>query len=175
MNIQELSELISLHGEAVYSFCRRLAPSRTDADDLYQETFLKATELCRKIDRYNNPKAFLCSIALRLWKDSRRKSARRQRIAPTQALVEELDESLLCGEDAQPEEIAVSNERTQIVRRAVDTLDEPYRIPLYLYYTVELSIAEIASILKLPQGTVKSRLYHARKAIQTILEANHYE
>ena len=65
MNIQELNELIRLHGAAVYSFCCRLAANRPDAEDLYQETFLKATELCHKIDRYDNPKAFLLAIALR--------------------------------------------------------------------------------------------------------------
>ena len=89
LNIQELNELIRLHGAAVYSFCCRLAANRPDAEDLYQETFLKATELCRKIDRYDNPKAFLLAIALRLWKDKRRKFARRQRIAPMESLPED--------------------------------------------------------------------------------------
>ena len=176
MNRQELSELIRLHGDAVYNFCCRLTANRPDAEDLYQETFLKATELCHKIDQHGNPKAFLLSIALRLWKDHRRKFARRQRIAPIQALPEDETQWHFAGsEEIQPEEAAISREQAEAVRRAVEALDNSHRIPLYLYYTAELSIEEISTLLKLPSGTVKSRLYHARKAIQSRLEVTRHE
>ena len=176
MNIQELNELIRLHGAAVYSFCCRLAANRPDAEDLYQETVLKATELCRKIDRYDNPKAFLLAIALRLWKDKRRKFARRQRIAPMESLPEDGPQGRFAGaKEDQPEEIAIAREQVEMVRRAVEALDDAHRVPLYLYYTAELPIEEIASLLKLPKGTVKSRLYHARKAILKRLEAADHE
>ncbi len=59
MDITDLNEFVSLHGNAVYGFCHKLAKNRADTDDLYQETFLKAMELCHKIDKNNNPRGFL--------------------------------------------------------------------------------------------------------------------
>lgn len=57
-----------LYGKDVYGFCLRLARNKDNADDLYQETFLKAIELSNRIDKSKNPKGFLVSIAVGLWK-----------------------------------------------------------------------------------------------------------
>ncbi|WP_304943677.1 RNA polymerase sigma factor [Vallitalea guaymasensis] len=84
MDIAYLSDLVELQGKAIYGFCYNLTNKKNDADDLYQETFLKAMELCHKIDRNNNPKGFLISIAIGIWKNNCRKYAWRQRIAPIQ-------------------------------------------------------------------------------------------
>jgi RNA polymerase sigma-70 factor (ECF subfamily) len=62
----DITEFIRLYGKAVYGFCGKLVYDQADREDLYQETFLKALELSHKIDRRNNPKAFLISIALGL-------------------------------------------------------------------------------------------------------------
>ena len=53
---------------------------------------------------------------------------------------------------------------------AVAGLEEKYRIPVYLYYSQQFSTEQIGKILKLPQGTVKSRLYKARKLLKKELE-----
>lgn len=55
-------------------------------------------------------------------------------------------------------------------KKAVDKLDEKYRIPVFLYYTLEFSIGQIGKIMKLPDGTVKSRLHKARKLLKKELE-----
>ena len=57
-------------------------------------------------------------------------------------------------------------EERQYVRRAVDALPEKYRIVVLLYYMEELSVAQIASLLRVPVGTVKSRLHQARKLLR---------
>ena len=59
--------------------------------------------------------------------------------------------------------------RTQ-VQEAVAGLEDKYRVPVYLYYTLQLSVEQIAKIMNLPQGTVKSRLYKARKLLKQKLE-----
>ena len=173
LNSTELSQCIELYGKAVYKLCWQLTKNQADADDLYQETFLKATELRRKIDPDGNPKGFFLAITLRLWKDRRRKFARRQRIAPMETLNDET--GCACPDSFTPEEAVISQELCEWVRRAADGLHERYRLPLYLYYTADLSVEEIASALKIPKGTVKSRLHYARKAIKEDLEARHYE
>ena len=69
-----------------------------------------------------------------------------------------------------PEKRVLEWELKTQVRQAVAKLDEKYRIPVYLYYTAELSIEQIANIMKLPKGTVKSRLHKARKLLKQELE-----
>jgi RNA polymerase sigma-70 factor (ECF subfamily) len=169
LDTTDLSDLVTLHGNTIYGFCYRLAKNKADADDLYQETFLKAMELCYKIDKDNNPKGFLISISIGLWKNNRRKYTRRQRIAPTEELNEEMNYGYIFKEST-PEDIIISNELNVMIQTAVDTLNEKLRIPLYMYYTAEMSNDDIASSLKIPQGTVKSRLYKARKTLKNILE-----
>jgi len=166
----DIDSLVMLYGKAVYGFCLRLAKNKDNADDLYQETFLKAMELGTKIDKSNNPKAFLISIAVRLWKNNRRKYARRQRIAPEGELNEEIASSIMCTNTSTPEEIVMLRERCAVIRTAADKLNDKLRIPLYMYYTAEMSVEDIASALRIPQGTVKSRLHKARKNLKNVLE-----
>ena len=56
------------------------------------------------------------------------------------------------------------------VRRAVGNLPEKYRIPVYLYYTLQFSVEEIANVMEIPKGTVKSRLHKARALLKKELE-----
>jgi len=175
LDIEALSELIELHGKAIYGFCYKLSGNKADADDLYQETFLKAMEVRHKMDVSQNPKAFLISIAIQLRKNKRRKFAWRQRIAPAAGFNEAVDESRLHADNTTPEDAVLSHELRSAVQAAADRLDEKLRIPLYMYYTVEMSVSEIASALKIPSGTVKSRLYKAREAMRTILEVESRE
>lgn len=169
MDTTDLSDLVKLHGNAIYGFCYKLAKNKTDTDDLYQETFLKAMELCYKIDKDKNPKGFLISISIGLWKNNRNKYTRRQRIAPTEELNENVNNGYIF-EESTPEDIFISNELHLMIQNAVDTLNDKLKIPLYMYYTAEMSNDDIASSLKIPQGTVKSRLYKARKTLKNILE-----
>lgn len=176
MDITDLSELVDLHGRAIYGFCHKLANNRTDADDLYQETFLKAVELCHKIDKYNNPKGFLVSVSIGIWKNKRRKYARRKRIA----LFEEFNEDVinssvetseyLAAVESDPEKAVISNELKDMLQAAANSLNDKLRIPLYMYYTAGMSNEDISVCLKIPLGTVKSRLYKARKQLKNILE-----
>lgn len=73
MTIKELEQCIELYGKDIYTFCLHLSGSRQEAEDLYQETFLTAMQKRRKINMSNNPKSYFLSVALRLWKNKRRK------------------------------------------------------------------------------------------------------
>ena len=69
-----------------------------------------------------------------------------------------------------PVEEMIQKEIQRQVRKAVAGLEEKYRIPVYLFYTVQMSVAEISKTLKIPEGTVKTRLYKARKLLKEKLE-----
>ena len=68
------------------------------------------------------------------------------------------------------EETFFRKEQQRQVREAVAKLEEKYRIPVYLYYSQQFTTEQIGKVLKLPQGTVKSRLYKARKLLKKELE-----
>lgn len=81
MTIQELERVIAQEGRNIYSFCLHLTGSRLLADELYQETFLRATEKMNTLHSDGNLKSYLLSVALMLWKNQKRKFAWRSRKA----------------------------------------------------------------------------------------------
>lgn len=170
MDKLELEQCIQEYGRDIYSFCKHLTCNVQDADELYQDTFLKAVELHWKIDGQDNPKSYLLSIAVHLWKNRRRKAAWRNRIASVASLTEEQEENLTGGVEISPEEIYLVNEEMQIVRSAVDKLPQKLKVCVLLFYMEDLSVAQVAKTLKLPEGTVKRRLYQARKLLEKELE-----
>ena len=107
-------------------------------------------------------------------KNNRKKAARRQRIAPVGELTEELS-SVLADEGETPEEAYLRRETAEIIRMETKKLPEHLRIPVYLYYTAQLSVEEIGKMMHIPKGTVKSRLHKARILIKKKLEDYGYE
>ncbi len=177
MTIAELEKCIDCYGKEIYGFCRHITGSLQDGEDLYQDTFLKAVELAEKIDGKQNPKSYFISIAMRLWKNRCRKRAWRQRIMPEEFVdIQEGPEKNKSADDVKtPEDKVLIMEQNVWVSKCVRELEEKYRIPIYLYYSAELSVKEIASCLKIPQGTVKSRLHKARTILKEKLEVIGYD
>lgn len=174
MNVTELEKCISLYGKEIYSFCRQLTNSKQEADELYQDTFLKAVEIIEQIQMESNPKSYLLSIAMRIWNNKKRKYAWRNRIAGMESFSEEKQKEDVC-EASSVEERIIAKEQALLLREKIDAMGDKYRIPIYLYYMEELSIQEIAKILRLPKGTVKSRLFKARELLRKELEVECYE
>ncbi len=166
--MQDMELLVEQHGKAIYGLCRKLTGSVHDADDLYQQTFLVA--MGKTIRDDGNPRAFLSKICIAQWKNEQRKQFRRARIAPNAEI--EPENVAFTGE------ISADLEKREIhdaVRRIVASLDDRCRLPVLLYYGMELPLREIANILGCPEGTVKSRLSAARKIIKEELEVNGYD
>ncbi len=171
MTKQELEKGIMEYGKDIYSFCLKLSRNKADADELYQDTFVTALEQVQSIDEKNNPKSYLLSIAMRHWKNRKRKMAWRKRIweedyLPVQGSMKQ--------PEGIPEEEMIEQESLEVLRASVDKLPERWRIVILLYYMEERSITQIAAILSLSEGTVKSRLFHARKKLKKIME-DYYE
>lgn len=135
MTIQELEQVIALHGKEIYSFCKSLTGSKILADELYQDSFLKATEQLDRLQADGNIKSYLLSVALRLWKNQKRKFAWRNRIAPMEGLWEE---SIRGGQEESEDVLqeVLRQERCQTVRQAVYSLKDRYKIPVLLFYMI---------------------------------------
>ena len=158
--------LVDSYSNTLYLFCCRLTYSKEDAEDLFQETFLKVFEQPSKVNKAENPKSFIFSTALYLWRSKKRKYARRNRLAPTQAL----DDQIVS--DINIEDSIIRQEDVRQVRELVHQLPEKYKVPTILHYTAEMCLSDIAETLNLPVGTVKSRLHKARKLIEKGLSDN---
>lgn len=170
MTKTELENCIFAYGKDIYSFCKSITLHTQEADDLYQDTFLKAMELLSEIDGKQNPKSYLLSIALRLWKNKKRKHAWRKQIASMVSITEESDLDLIKAAAFTPETSFLQREESDLVRRAVGNLPEKLKITALLFYMEDLSVTQISHILKIPAGTVKSRLHHARNQLKKELE-----
>ncbi|WP_059053152.1 RNA polymerase sigma factor [Paenibacillus senegalimassiliensis] len=167
-----VEQLVRDYGTRLYTFCRRLAFTSGDADDLYQQTYLRILDMKGTLDLSHNPAGFLMSIATRIWSDERRKFARRQRIAPlnyNHAQVNEVP-------DKRSTEKMVEQQQTQIeLREAVQQLSDALRVPVLLYYMADMSVQDISDVLRIPQGTVKSRLHQGRQKLKLRLEESGYD
>ena len=173
MNAKELEECIDDFGTDIYRFCLKLCADKADAEDLYQQTFLKALETQWTLDWEKNPKALFFSLAHNLWKSDRRKKARRNTIAPRSNFDEE-GEMVLHSEESI-EESYLQKELLAEVDQIIQTLPEKFKVPLILFYLSGCSIEQIAAIIRKPPGTVKSRLFKGRSLIKKRLEDAGYE
>ena len=174
MTRQELVDLLEREGKSIYSFCRMLTGDKEEADDLYQETWLAAMKRLEDIDVLKNPKSYLLAVSMGIYKNNRKKAARRARIAPVGELTEELA-CVLADQSRSPEEEFLHHELQEIVRQETRNLPEHLRIPVCLYYTTGLPVEEIAQTMHIPKGTVKSRLHKARMIIKKKLEDYGYD
>ena len=173
MDAKEVEKCIDEFGTDIYRFCLKLCGDRADAEDLYQQTFLKALETEWTLDWESNPKALFFSLAHNLWRSARRKQARRNTIAPCSIFDEETETVLHSEENI--EEGYLQKELAAEVRRIIQNLPEKFQVPLILFYLSDCSIEQIAAILKKPPGTVKSRLFKGRNLIKKRLEDVGYE
>ena len=156
----DITCLIDAHSAMLYRFCRSLAYSKEDAEDLFQETWFSILQKPQKLQTASSPRSFLCRAALYLWKSKQRKHARRNRLAPETPIEFAMDSGQSLEEDF------LRQTEKELVQSLVAQLPEKYRIPLILFYSLEMDIVEIAKTLALPPGTVKSRLFHARQEIK---------
>lgn len=167
MEAYEIEKCIDLFGTDIYRFCLKLCGNQPDAEDLYQQTFLKALESDFKLDWEQNPKALFFSLSHNLWKSITRKNARRFAIAPCDAM-EEGENQIVSQENI--EENFVTKESSRQINKMIESLPDKIRIPIILYYFFGFSTDQIASTIKKPQGTVKSRLHIGRGKIKKRLE-----
>ena len=158
-----LDALIQSQGPRLFSLCCRLCRSRGEAEDLYQETLLRGLEQRERLLAAENPGAYLIRICVNLYRDW----ARRRKLLSFISM-EDAPPPNLHGQfsTAGPEE---SLEQS-LVRQAVDTLPEPYRQTVLLYYFCDQSIQQAAAALGVRPGTVKSRLGRGREMLKEVLK-----
>jgi RNA polymerase sigma-70 factor (ECF subfamily) len=155
--------------DALYNTAYRMTRNAEDAEDLVQETYLKAYKNYDKFETGTNLKAWLFKIM----KNTFINGYRKKQAAPPQsdfADIEESSESQVSdsamGRIKNPEESFLENVLDEDVQRALDSLPQDYRMVVLLADLEGFSYKEIAEILEIPQGTVMSRLYRGRRLLE---------
>lgn len=174
MEAADVAMLIDRYGADVYRFCRRLTDAPADADDLYQQTFLRLMEMTVRLDREQNPRALIFSVVGGLYRNSERKRARRQNAAPSFSIDQEDPPTLPTSADDTERQV-LDRLRGEALRAAIGTLKPVLRTAVLLFYAFDLPVEDIARIEHVPTGTVKSRLYKARQLLKTRMEEKGYD
>lgn len=162
------------HVHALYGFALRFTRNQEEAEDLAQETLLRAYRFFGSYERGTNIRAWLFKILRNLFINRYRKSQREPDAVSYGDSEASLD--LLLREPAEggpasatPEQVLQAGQVDGEIERALDELPEEYRSVLLLSSLGELSYKEIASTLSVPIGTVMSRLHRARRMLQASL------
>lgn len=156
--------------DAVYRFSMRLTRGDRDAaEDLVQETFLRAHRFWHTFERGTNAKSWLFTICrnTHLKEKQRVRNQREQPASDLDARVEALSAvSAFERSASSPEEDLFGHLIDDQVVDAIDALPDEFRIVLVLSDLGDLKYAEIAEVLDIPVGTVRSRLFRARNRLQ---------
>jgi len=135
---------------------------REDAEDVAQEAFIKAHRNFRRLRDRASFRAWLVRLTWRLALDRQRTNRRRAH--------RDTEHSRLAPAATTGGDPAIVNERVAHVWRAIDGLPEKLRLPIVLFGIEGHDIGEVSRLLKLPEGTVKSRLFHAREQMKESLK-----
>ena len=153
--------------EALNNFAYHLTYNQSDAEDLVQETFLKAYRFIDKYDEGTNAKAWLFRILKNAFiNEYRKKSKAPQAVDIDQAnLLKDEDEKAYKGFNDLREEM-FQNMMGDEITNAINTLQEDFRTVILLCDVEDFTYEEIATILEIPIGTVRSRLHRARNLLR---------
>ena len=166
--------LVSQYAPPVYRLACRLLNNPADASDVVQEVFLKVFRSVGQFHRNCSLKTWLYHIAVntiwnqnRWWRRHREKECALEDTRP-----EGVEDNLVIADDTpSPMESLLSQETQELVQKALSRLNELHRMVLVLREMEDLSYEEVAAILNVSQGTVKSRLARARLSLKRELEA----
>lgn len=155
-----IDQHIQRYGRRLYGLCRSLCPNPFDADDLYQETWLRVVRHISQYDPSREFEPWLTRICVNTYRSVLRRLARSPLLDFSSG--EEKDR-LLASIPAQEERDYAP------LYEAVDKLPEKLRLAVILFYFRGEDLASTAQILNIPVGTAKSRLNKARKILKEVL------
>ena len=155
------SELVTRYQTSVFNVCYRILHERGEAEDLAQETFIRAYNRLDQFDLEREFGPWVRRVAANLCLNH----------LESQKITAPLDEDRDADESIRPEKQVEARERSEQIRVALASLPPNYRVVVELRHYQELSYDEIAAELKIPLSDVKSHLFRARKLLAEKLHA----
>ena len=172
--VEPLTRIMQAHNQRLFRIARGILRDDGEAEDVVQETFIKAfTNVGDLRDEAKMP-AWLGKIAVNLARDRLRQMARRAKVFDTgqdpdvipinRAFQEEQDQQF------SPERLTAMGDVRRMIEQEIDLLPDGFREVFILRVVEQSSIEETAQLLDLPEGTVKTRLFRAKSLLRKGLE-----
>lgn len=155
-------ELVTRYQTSVFNVCYRILHNRADAEDLAQETFMRAYNRLNTFDIKREFGPWIRRVAANLCLNH----------LESLKVTYELDDERDADQGRSPEAVTEVRERSEQIRAALVSLPPHYRVVVELRHYQELSYAEIAKELNIPLSDVKSHLFRARKLLAEKLHAS---
>jgi RNA polymerase sigma-70 factor (ECF subfamily) len=164
----EFTQAALSHIDSLYGTALRLTRRAPDAEDLVQDTYLKAFRSAHQFETGTNLKAWLFTILHNTFRNVRRHDGRN----PVDVDSDAVERAVSDGPGAQsPEQILTRATLDSDLQGALDALPDAFRQAVWLRDVDELSYAEMAKVLDVPIGTVMSRISRGRRALSDGLQA----
>jgi len=161
-----LRQIVDLHKDRLFAFIWRMVRNHHDAEELCQDTFLKAFASLDTFSTRYRFSTWLFTIGYRVCLN---------RLRRKRPMTTELDFTLLPQQDESTPQDLFESEEAQRLRAdiwsAVDQLTPPQRASVLLFYRHEMSCQEVSGVMELPLATVKSHLHRARARLREMLES----
>jgi len=168
-------ELTKKYEGSVYNLVYRMIENRQEAEDIVQETFIKAFNALATFNEEFAFSTWLFKIATNNCIDTLRK--RKLQTYSLDSPVQTKDGEVtrdFADEHYSPEQFAISSESTAIIFETIEALPDKYRTVINMRHKEERSYEEISAFLKIPIGTVKARIFRARELLKKKLKARGY-
>jgi RNA polymerase sigma-70 factor (ECF subfamily) len=159
-----LRALISAHQTRVFRFVLRLVRNEAVAEELMNEVFLEVWRNAARFEGASAPGTWILSIA-------HHRAISRLRKRREQAWDEDAARALQ-DEGDDPEVAAQKADKGEVLRLCIDKLSAEHKAVIDLVYYHELSVSEVSEVLKIPENTVKTRMFYARKRLSDLLKAH---
>ena len=153
-------QYIRQYGKRLYGLCLSLCANTHDADDLYQDTWLRALQSFAQYDASRAFEPWLTKICINTYRNALRRIAR----SPFVSFSSTDEQDTLLQSVPAPEKPDYS-----ALHQAIDTLPDKLRLAVIAFYFQDMDMAATAQALSIPVGTVKSRLSKARKILKEVL------
>jgi RNA polymerase sigma-70 factor (ECF subfamily) len=174
----EFEALVSPWLDALFASGVRMTRNERNAEDLVQDTVMRAWRFFDKFERGTNFRAWLFKILTNTFINSYRRNGREQSLldeGERQSVEARFFSSDLTEQTQNPEDYLIERVMSQDVLKAIDALSIDFRMVVILADIQEFTYKEIAEILDVPVGTVMSRLFRGRKQLQKALLAQQDE
>jgi RNA polymerase sigma-70 factor, ECF subfamily len=163
------ADMLSEHIDGLYSYALALSRNRVDAEDLVQETYVRAIPAVRRLRKESNVKSWMFTILRNIWLNQLRQPRMAVQMSGTD--IDQVLPEFRAPSAKDPHSLLLISLDQDQVRQAISRLPVDSREIILLREFEDLSYQEIASVLKCPIGTVMSRLGRARSKLRELLSS----
>jgi len=163
------ADMLSQHIDGLYSYALALSRNRVDAEDLVQETYVRAIPAVRRLRKESNVKSWMFTILRNIWLNQLRQPRVDVQISGTD--MDQVLPAFHSPSARDPHSLLLTSLDQEQIRQAISQLPVESREIILLREFEDLSYREIAGVLKCPIGTVMSRLGRARSKLRALLSS----